>query len=244
MLQDAVLAIEDIRFYVHKGVDFKRLMGAVINNLKNESVQGASTITQQLIKNTLLTPERSYKRKIQEAYLAFQLEQNYSKEQILEAYLNTSYLGSGNYGVKTAAKDYFGKELKDLSLRECAILAGILKNPYYYDPRKNFYDPNRKPDITYNRTNLVLRLMYENGFISKEQYESARFFFPNRNPFSDSFTIIEKSSRESSIPCPILWNMWYWCQGRLMEQNRWTGDECQKAMKLIQEGGLANIYHR
>jgi len=241
-LQDAVLAVEDIRFYVHKGVDFKRLLGAVINNLKNESVQGASTITQQLIKNTLLTPERSYKRKIQEAYLALQLEQKYTKEQILEAYLNTSYFGSGNYGVKTAAKDYFGKELKDLTLRECAILAGILKNPYYYDPRKNFYDPNRSPEITYNRTNLVLRLMYENGFITKEEYESARFKH-GREPFEDGFTVIEKSSRESLYPMPyfveyVILDV----RDRLMEQNGWTGDEGrQKAMKLIQEGGL-HIY--
>ncbi len=241
-LQDAVLAVEDVRFYVHKGIDLKRLLGAVINNLKNESVQGASTITQQLIKNTLLTPERSYKRKIQEAYLAIQLEQNYSKEQILEAYLNTSYFGSGNYGVKTAAKDYFGKELKDLTIRECAILAGILKNPYYYDPRKNFYDQNRNPEITYNRTNLVLRLMYENGFITKEEYEEAKFS-SDKDPFEDGFTVIEKSSRESLYPMPyfveyVILDV----RDRLMEQNGWTGDEGrQKAMKLIQEGGL-HIY--
>lgn len=239
MLQDAVIAVEDVRFYSHPGIDFKRLVGAIINNLRNESIQGASTITQQLIKNTLLTPERSYKRKIQEAYLAIQLEQKYSKEQILEAYLNTSYFGSGNYGVKTAAKDYFGKELKDLTLRECAVLAGILRNPYYYDPRKNLYDPNRKPEITYNRTNLVLRLMYENGFITKEQYEEAKLD-PNKNPEEQGFKVIEESNRNSLYPMPyfveyVILDV----RDRLMEYYGWTGDEGrQRAMKLIQEGGL------
>lgn len=239
MLQDAVIAVEDVRFYSHHGIDFKRLIGAIINNLRNESIQGASTITQQLIKNTLLTPERSYKRKIQEAYLAIQLEQKYSKEQILEAYLNTSYFGSGNYGVKTAAQDYFGKELKDLTLRECAVLAGILRNPYYYDPRKNLYDPNRKPEITYNRTNLVLRLMYENGFITKEQYEEAKLD-PNKTPEEQGFKVIEKSNRNSLYPMPyfveyVILDV----RDRLMEHYGWTGDEGrQKAMKLIQEGGL------
>ncbi len=239
MLQKAIVAVEDVRFYTHKGVDFKRLVGAFVNNLQNESVQGASTITQQLIKNTLLTPERSYKRKIQEAYLALQLEQKYSKEQILEAYLNTSYLGSGNYGVKTAAKDYFGKELEDLTLRECAILTGIFKNPYYYDPRKNFYDQNRKPEITYERTNLVLRLMYENEFITKEQYEEAKFH-PNKEPFTDDFVVLEEPSHQKLYPMPyfveyVILDV----RDRLMEQNGWTGDEGrQKAMKRIQEGGL------
>ncbi|MBM7581361.1 penicillin-binding protein 1A [Caldicoprobacter guelmensis] len=239
MLQDAVIAVEDVRFYSHSGIDFKRLVGAIINNLRNESIQGASTITQQLIKNTLLTPERSYKRKIQEAYLAIQLEQKYTKEQILEAYLNTSYFGSGNYGVKAAAQDYFGKELKDLTLRECAVLAGILRNPYYYDPRKNLYDPTRKPEITYNRTNLVLRLMYENGFITKEQYEEAKLD-PTKSPEEQGFYVIETSNRNSLYPMPyfveyVILDV----RDRLMEHFGWTGDEGrQKAMKLIQEGGL------
>ncbi|MFO7295363.1 MAG: PBP1A family penicillin-binding protein [Clostridia bacterium] len=239
MLQDAVIAVEDVRFYYHHGIDFKRLVGAIINNLRNESIQGASTITQQLIKNTLLTPERSYKRKIQEAYLAIQLEQKYSKEQILEAYLNTSYFGSGNYGVKTAAQDYFGKDLKDLTLRECAVLAGILRNPYYYDPRKNLYDPSRKPEITYNRTNLVLRLMYENGFITKEQYEEAKLD-PNKTPEEQGFYVRKESTRNSLYPMPyfveyVILDV----RDRLMEHYGWTGDEGrQRAMKLIQEGGL------
>ena len=106
ILQDAFIAVEDMRFYSHRGIDYRRMVGAFINNLKNDSVQGASTITQQLIKNSILSPERTYKRKIQEMYLAIQLEKKYSKQQILEAYLNTIHLGGSNYGVKVAAKDY------------------------------------------------------------------------------------------------------------------------------------------
>ena len=135
-LQEAVISIEDVRFYYHSGVDVKRLMGAFISNLMNNNVQGGSTLTQQLVKNSLLSTERTYKRKIQEAYLAMQLEQEYDKDQILEAYLNTISLGGSNYGVKAAALDYFDKDLSELSLRECAMLAGITQYPYKYNPRR------------------------------------------------------------------------------------------------------------
>jgi len=178
-LQNAYIAIEDVRFRSHQGIDIKRLLGAFINNLRNQDVQGGSTITQQLIKNRILSSERTYKRKIQEAYLAIQLEKQYTKNQILEAYLNTIYLGGSSYGVKAAAKDYFGKELNELTLRECATLAGLTANPYWYNPRTNYYsyknNPNtqRKPQITDDRTNTVLYEMYENNFIDKEQYEQA-----------------------------------------------------------------------
>lgn len=119
LLQQAVISVEDVRFYSHGGVDYKSLISAFLNNFTNDSVRGGSTITQQLIKNQMLTSERSYKRKIQEASLALQLEQKYTKDQILEAYLNTISMGGTNYGVKAAAKDYFGKELDQLTLREC-----------------------------------------------------------------------------------------------------------------------------
>ncbi len=147
-LQDAFIAVEDVRFRSHQGVDIKRLFGAFVNNLKNETVQGGSTITQQLIKNTMLSPEQTYKRKIQEAYLSLELEKHYTKDQILEAYLNTIHLGESNYGVKAAAKDYFNKELDELTLMECATLAGTTKNPYLYNPRKNLYDSKRNEEIT------------------------------------------------------------------------------------------------
>ncbi len=177
MLQNAFVAVEDARFFSHSGIDFKRIVGAFVNNLVSSGTQGGSTITQQLIKNTLLSPEQSYKRKIQEAYLAMQLEIKYSKEQILQSYLNTIYLGENYYGVQVAAEGYFGKSLGELTLRECAMLAGTTNNPYYYNPRRNFYTRNSAEKdyaaITNNRTDYVLRCMYENQFITYDQYQRA-----------------------------------------------------------------------
>ena len=176
-LRNAYVAVEDARFYSHSGVDLKRIAGAFINNLTSSGTQGGSTITQQLIKNTLLSPEQSYKRKIQEAWLAMQLETRYTKDQILESYLNTIYLGENYYGVQVAAEGYFGKSLGELTLRECAMLAGITNNPYYYNPRRNYYTRRSETTdyaaITNNRTDYVLRCMYENQFITHEQYQAA-----------------------------------------------------------------------
>ena len=176
-LRNAFIAVEDARFYSHSGVDLKRIVGAFVANLTTSGTQGGSTITQQLIKNTLLSPEQSYKRKIQEAYLAMQLETKHTKDEILESYLNTIYMGENYYGVEVAAKGYFGKELGELTLRECAMLAGVTNNPYYYNPRRNFYvrkDGDRDyAAITNQRTDYVLRCMYENQYISREEYEAA-----------------------------------------------------------------------
>ena len=176
-LQQAFVAVEDARFYTHNGIDLKRIVGAFVSNLSSSSTQGGSTITQQLIKNTLLSSEQSYKRKIQEAWLAMQLEQTYTKDQILESYLNTIYLGENYYGVQTAAQGYFGKSLGELTLRECAMLAGLCNSPYYYNPRRNFYTREKEgvdyPKITNDRTNYVLRCMYENQYITWEQYQAA-----------------------------------------------------------------------
>ena len=178
ILRNAFVAVEDARFYTHNGVDLKRIVGAFLRNFSSGSQQGGSTITQQLIKNTLLSSEQSYKRKIQEAYLALQLEARYTKEQILESYLNTIYLGENYYGVKTAAYGYFGREnLSDLTLRECAILAGLTTNPYYYNPRRNYHlrqsDVTDYRAITDDRADYVLRMMYENQFITRREYEEA-----------------------------------------------------------------------
>jgi len=176
-LQYAFIAVEDVRFFSHNGVDFKRIVGSFIQNFVSGSNQGGSTITQQLIKNTILSSELSYKRKIQEAYLAMELETMYTKAEILECYLNTIYLGENYYGVSVAAEGYFGKDLSDLTLRECAMLAGMTNNPYYYNPRRNFYtrqsDETDYPAITNNRTDYVLQLMYENEFITYQEYQDA-----------------------------------------------------------------------
>ena len=172
MLKNAFIAVEDVRFYKHSGVDFKRLFSAALEILGNSNSSGGSTITQQLIKNKILGSQRNYKRKIQEAYLALELEQQISKDEILEAYLNDIYLGESNYGVKTATMDYFGKDLSELTIRECAMLAGLTQSPYRYNPRKNMYQRDRM-EVTDVRTDQVLGKMYQAGFITYEQYESA-----------------------------------------------------------------------
>lgn len=179
ILKNAFISVEDVRFYKHSGVDFKRLFSAALEVLGNSNSSGGSTITQQLIKNKVLGSERTYKRKIQEAFLALQLETAMSKDDILEAYLNDIYLGGSNYGVVAAAHDFFGKELNELSIRECAMIAGLTQNPYRYNPRLNYYwqKYDRAPDAyekyTTARTDTVLRRMYENDKITLEQYTNA-----------------------------------------------------------------------
>ena len=203
MLKNALISIEDVRFYKHGGVDYKRLFSAVINTLRNTDTHGGSTITQQLIKNKVLSNEQSYKRKIKEAYLSMELEDIMEKDEILAAYMNDVYLGGSNYGFKTAAKDYFGKEMSELTIRECAMLAGMVQKPYYTNPRSNTYsrtlsdsarqeleelhnsksitdeqynyslENNNQMYVTDRRTNVVLLAMYEGGFITHEQYETA-----------------------------------------------------------------------
>ena len=198
MLINAVIAVEDVRFYRHNGVDYKRLFAAVVGSLSASSDAGGSTITQQLVKNKLLTNEVSYRRKIQEAYLAIEVENTIDKSDILEAYLNDVYLGNSNYGVKTAAQDYFGKELSELSIRECAMIAGMIKAPNTTDPRKNtyerFYDSGEKKgqnkmDITDERTDDVIEKMYDAGFITKEQRDAA---------LVDTVYIMEESPRSTA----------------------------------------------
>lgn len=194
MLKNAFVAIEDVRFYKHSGVDFKRLVSAVINTFRNENTHGGSTITQQLIKNRVLTSEQSYRRKIQEAFLAIELEAQYSKDEILEAYMNAIPLGGINYGVKVAAKDYFGKPLSALTIRECAMLAGITQNPTKFNPRLNYYDANRDKKTTDDRTDTVLLAMYNAGFITKEQYGAA---------LEEDVAVIRKSSASSMYDMPV-----------------------------------------
>ena len=197
MLRNAFISVEDVRFYKHSGVDFKRLFSAALEILGNSNSSGGSTITQQLIKNKVLGPERTYKRKIQEAFLALQCEKVMEKDAILEAYLNDIYLGGSNYGVKTAAKDYFGKDLNELSVRECAMLAGLTQNPYRYNPRLNYYweiygrDSDAYEKYTEARTNTVLSRMYENDKITREQYLSALNEEVYINPYSENSRMYE-----------------------------------------------------
>ena len=145
-------------FNVH-GIDIKRILDSIIHNLAMKAYKPV-LLPNSCLKHQL-TPEVSYKRKIQEMYLAIQLEKRYSKDQIMEAYLNTIWLGGSNYGVKAAAKDYFGKELNELSLRECAMLAGITRNPWQYDPRANTYTRDNPNQPQENQPGIDR--MYENN---------------------------------------------------------------------------------
>ncbi len=162
-VRDAFLAVEDRRFFEHEGVDIKSILGAVLENMKEgDWVRGASTITQQVIKNIILTPERTLSRKIKEAILAHRIENNLSKEEILYLYLNHIYLADGTYGIEAASMDYFGKSARDISLSEAALLAGLPKKPEYYSPRKH-------PERALERQKLVLSEMEEAGFITRDQ---------------------------------------------------------------------------
>lgn len=186
-LINAVISIEDARFYEHHGVDIKRIGGALVNNLLGGNLQGASTITCQLVKLTLLNADQNYKRKMQEAYLALQVEESLSKEEILEAYLNVIYLGGSNYGVRIAAQDYFGKELNQLSLRECACLAAVIRNPYRYNPRRNYYTYD-DPHLINDRTDYVLEEMLDQQLISQAEYDQA---------MAEELSILESSTASS-----------------------------------------------
>ena len=168
-LVDAIVAIEDHRFFNHRGVDFIRIGGAFLSNLKGGGRQGGSTLTQQLIKLTYFSTssaDATLSRKIQEAWLATQLERKATKQEILTYYVNKVYMSNGNYGMQTASQSYYGKDLKDLTLPQIALLAGMPQAPNQYDPYTN-------PEAATQRRNLVLSEMYELKYISPEQYEQA-----------------------------------------------------------------------
>ena len=166
-VKDAFLAIEDKQFYSHHGLNFKGIARAVITTfLKGRATQGGSSITQQLAKNAFLTPEKTFSRKVKEAILTYQIERTYTKDEILERYLNEIYYGSGSYGIKNAAEQYFRKDVKDLNIAEAALLAGIPNRP-------TKYDPNRHLENTLHRQKIILKEMYTDGRITKEQYDEA-----------------------------------------------------------------------
>lgn len=166
--KNAFISIEDKSFYNHHGVNYKRIFKAMINNLKARSLkEGASTITQQLVKNTQLTSEKTFERKIKEIALAQRLEKNYTKDEILELYLNVIYFGNNCYGIENASNYYFSKDAKDLSLEESAMLAGLIKSPAKYSPIKNYVN-------ALSRRNLVLKEMYQDKCISASEYNLAK----------------------------------------------------------------------
>lgn len=166
-VKNSIVSIEDKNFYNHKGFDYLRIAKAMLVNLKSKKLkEGASTISQQYIKNLYLTFDKTWERKIQEALLTLELETHYSKNEILEGYLNTIDFGAGNYGIKEASKYYFNKEPKDLSLAEASIIVGIPKNPSYYNPVTNYENAKE-------RQKNVLISMVKNKYISKDEMNEA-----------------------------------------------------------------------
>jgi penicillin-binding protein 1A len=167
VMKNAILAVEDARFYDHVGIDPIRIIGAVWKNLTTEKVEGGSTLTQQLAKNLFLSREQTLKRKVNEWALALQIERYYTKNQIMELYANHIFLGANAYGVEAGAETYFGKQAKDLTLGEAALLAGVPKAPSEYSPTAN-------PVKAKERRDLVLDLMAKNGFASEAEVNEAK----------------------------------------------------------------------
>ena len=167
-MRQATIAIEDKNFYKHQGFDPTGYVRAVYNIIINRRLQGGSTLTQQLVKNVLLSPERTVFRKVKEFILAIQIERKYSKDEILQMYLNEAPYGGTAWGVGSSAEIYFGKKVKDLTLTESAVLAGLPQRPSVYSPYSS------TPDAYIGRTQEVLRRMREDDYITKDQEAAAR----------------------------------------------------------------------
>lgn len=183
LVKNAVLATEDVRFYKHHGIDFRRLAGAVMANFsRGFGSEGASTLTQQVVKRSFLSDEKTIKRKAQEAWLSVQLEKSYTKDQIFEMYVNKIYYSDGIHGIETASKYYFGKKLDELTLTEAAFLAGLPQSP-------NNYNPYRHPEKADKRKDIVLSLMHQHGKISQEEMQEAK-------NVSVADTLVEESDHE------------------------------------------------
>src|SRR5687768_2204264 len=166
-VQQAVLAIEDQRFYAHGGLDFWRIGGAAVANAKGSGrLQGGSTITQQLARKSFLTDERTVRRKLKEMFLALRVERQFTKDEILELYLNKVYFGNGLYGIEAASRGYFGKKASEVSLAEAALLAGLLKAP-------SSYAPTERPDKAEARQGVVLKAMLDAEAITRQEYDQA-----------------------------------------------------------------------
>ena len=187
MMVQAVIAAEDNRFYDHDGVDYMGILRAALTNYrKGRIAQGASTVTQQLARNSFELRERTYERKLVEMHLAWRIEQEFSKKQIMEAYLNRVYFGSGFYGVEAASQGYFGKKAIDMTIGQCATLAGLLKSPQALSPFNNSRASQESRDF-------VLMRMRELGLISRKEFmdETAAPLevIERRNPFKVSYAI-------------------------------------------------------
>ena len=184
-VKNAIISIEDKNFYSHNGFDIPRILKALLINIKKKSIeQGASTISQQYVKNLYLTFDKTWKRKLEEALLTIKIETHYSKDEILEGYLNTIDFGAGNYGIKEASNYYFNKEPIDLTIEEATILVGIPKSPSYYNPITNYKNAKK-------RQYDVLTSMYKNGYISEKQIDE---IYNKKLSFYGKYNKVELSS--------------------------------------------------
>ena len=230
-LQHAVVSIEDERFYKHHGIDVKGILRAVWRGIRNGGLtEGASTITQQLLKNNVFTDwtgetgfEEKLTRKIQEQFLAIALERKVTKNWILENYLNTINLGGGNWGVETASKYYFNKDVSELTLSECAVLAGITRNPTKYNPLKN-------AEANSERRDIVLRKMLEQEYITQEMYDEAK-----ADPVYERIAEISSTGRTQEIMTYFEDAMIYGLIEDIMEETDCSETE---AWDLLYSGGL------
>ncbi|MPM00160.1 Monofunctional biosynthetic peptidoglycan transglycosylase [bioreactor metagenome] len=232
-LKDAYVSIEDERFYKHPGVDIKRTLSSALRSAMyyftgNGNIQGGSTLTQQLIRNTLLTQDVKIERKIREIYLSLTLENKLTKDQILEAYLNTIPLGGKIYGVEAASKYFFEKSAKDLTLPEAAFIAGLTQAPSAYSP----YDPENKedPTIYLDRTKTVLMKMRDLGYITQAEYDEA-YAFVDANQFVFSQTVIDYKINYEWFVYPALDQV----REDLKEVYKYTDEEVDR---LFATGGL------
>lgn len=229
-LSKAFIATEDERFEKHHGVDWIRTIGVMVK--PTNSGQGGSTITQQLIKNLTDENDVTFVRKFNEILSALNLEKHYSKDQIMEAYLNTIYLSHGCYGVKTAAETYFGKDVKDLNIAECATLAGITQFPTKYDPLLN-------PENNKKKQEYILGKMKSNNFITEEEYEEAKNYklvFTNSPDYQGSQ--VSDNGNDSDDSSSI--NSYYtdYVIDEVIEDLQNAGYSAKKARSLIYGGGL------
>lgn len=229
-LAKAVIAIEDERFEKHHGVDWIRTVGVIVK--PSNSGQGGSTITQQLIKNLTDENDVTFIRKFNEILSALNLEKHYDKDQIMEAYLNTIYLSHGCYGVKTAAETYFGKDVEDLNIAECAAIVGITQYPTYYDPLLN-------PENNQTKQKRILRKMREQGSITEEQYQEAlnyKMVYTNSPDYKGS--TVKKSKSEKKQAEKV--NSYYtdYVIDQVINDLQNAGYSAKKAKKMIYGGGL------
>jgi membrane peptidoglycan carboxypeptidase len=233
VMQDAIIAIEDSRFYSHHGFDLRGTLRALVSNATGSDVQGGSTITQQYVKNILLgsansdqaiaaATERSYARKLQELRYALAIEKQMTKKQILEGYLNIAYFGSGAYGVEAAARRYFSKSASRLTLAESSLLAGLVQQPYGYDPI-------RHPEAAINRRSIVLNRMAELGYTTQEQADATK----NR-PLSDILNPTTNSNGCTSSIAP------FFCDYvlKVVRSSQAFGATLAERDALLRKGGL------